>query len=444
MSSEACDALYERIVRLAPGQDELVVVIRSGWLGNIRWANNDVTTMGDVTDHYVTIQRGLGISFETNQFDNASLARGLAQLDYRLRYRRPAEDRLPLPGPQHYERQQLFFDDTANFVAADRSRTGRALAKPVETAGLRAAGFLAVTANSAAVYNTNGLRVYGRWTNAQYSVTVRNAKETGSGWAGVDGNDWSHIDAQAITERAQHKCLTSADPRAVEPGRYVAILEAQAVHDLMQHAILGVTLDRITAETSGPYHLARDESKLGHRILDPRISVTTDPLDPDCGTVPFVVDGWSVGEPIPKTTWITNGVLTDLAYDRRYALNQLGRALPNPTPAAYRMSGGTATVDEMIASTKRGVLVTRLSRMRVIDSATLTVTGVTRDGLWLVEDGKVTYAIKNFRFNESPLFVFNAIEQLGVPVRVFSPDAPAVVPPVKVRDFNFTALADAV
>jgi predicted Zn-dependent protease len=145
-----------------------------------------------------------------------------------------------------------------------------------------------------------------------------------------------------------------------------------------------------------------------------------------------------------RETWVESGELKQLPYDRRYAIETLGSPHGRPTPGAFRMSGGTTTVDDMIATTKRGLLVTRLFDVRVMDRASLLCTGYTRDGLWLIENGKVSKSVFNFRFTESPAFVLNNIEQLGVPQRIFSPGAPIVVPAMKVRDFSFTSLSDAV
>lgn len=444
LSHDESRAIFDRIVRLTHGVGDVTVNIDSRWRGNLRWANNDVIGTGDTLDHTVSIVRrirGAGLSSVTlNQLDDASFQRALDVLEYRLQYMNEDPDAEPLIGPQQYVSPQLDFSSTKDLVAAERSRIGRMLTEPVANAGLLAAGYLAVEAVSRSVFNTNRLEAYAAATYAQYSVTVRNPQGTGSGWAGVDFNDWHRIDAEGITARAKQKCIDSANPRAVEPGRYTAILEPQAVHDLMRFA-LGLPLLREGAEgVPGPYHLSADQSKLGLRLLDPRVTIWADPMDPDCGFIPFDESG----QPYKKTSWFTNGVLTELSYDRRYALTKLAQALPQPNSLAFHMSGGTVTVEEMIASTKRGVLVTRLSGLGMIDGVSLLATGVTRDGLWLIENGKITYPIKNFRFNESPLFVFNQIEQMGVPVRVFSPDAPSVVPPVKVREFNFTGIADAV
>jgi predicted Zn-dependent protease len=143
-------------------------------------------------------------------------------------------------------------------------------------------------------------------------------------------------------------------------------------------------------------------------------------------------------------TWIDHGVLKELAYYRPYGIKQLGKNSGLPNSYAFRMSGGKTSVDEMIATTKRGIRVTRFSNVGVVDPKSLLLSGYTRDGTWLIENGKISKPIKNFRFTESPLFVLNNVEALGVPQRVFHPSAPVIVPPIKAREFNFTALSEAV
>jgi predicted Zn-dependent protease len=226
---------------------------------------------------------------------------------------------------------------------------------------------------------------------------------------------------------------------AVEPGRYTAILEPQAVCDLCWHIV--DYLDRKYAEAGhGPFAVPKGNSRIGEAVTDERISISADPMDPDLGFPPFSLFG-AVYHPV---TWIDRGVLKELAYPREYGIKQLGKNSGLPNSRAFRMSGGTATIEDMIASTKRGLWVTRFSGVSVIDEASLLCTGYTRDGLWLIENGKVTKAVKNFRFTESPMFVLNNVEALGVPQRVFHPGSPVVVPPIKVRDFSFTSLSEAI
>ena len=187
-------------------------------------------------------------------------------------------------------------------------------------------------------------------------------------------------------------------------------------------------------------------SKLGLKVIDERITISHDPADPELGILP--------GPWMQPVTWFDKGVLTALMYDRDYALAALNVNPDLRGMIAYRMSGGDASIDEMIRTTKRGLLVTRFSDVRTLDATSLLSTGLTRDGLWLIENGKISKAVKNFRFTESPLFVLNAIEQLGVPVPVFRPVkdpyqsryplTPAIVPALKARDFSFTSTIDAI
>lgn len=437
-----CETLFHHLVAMAAGSGDTVVTIESTWRGHLRWALNRITTSGDTTDHTVTVTRvihGASGTASTNKLDDTGLTFALRTAERRLRLEVERPDAPPPPSSfGGYATPALFADASFTLTAAARSAVGRALVAPVIAADLVSAGYVEVGAHARAVFNTTGLAEYYAGTTAQYSTTVRAKDDSASGWAGVDDNDWSRIDAADISRRALQKCLSSAHPRAIEPGRYTAILEPQAVHDLFFPAI--EALDRYAAENlQTVYTLSPGMSKIGKRLLDPRITVRTDPADPVCGYLPFD----DRGEPFQATEWFTDGVLTALAYDSSYALTQLGTDTPRPNPYAYHMTGGAATAEEMIASTPRGVLVTRLSDVAVVDPVTLLCTGVTRDGLWYVENGAIKHPIKNFRIAASPMLVFNSVGALGVPRRVFA-RAPAVVPPVKVHDFHFTSLADVV
>jgi predicted Zn-dependent protease len=205
---------------------------------------------------------------------------------------------------------------------------------------------------------------------------------------------------------------------------------------------------RLGAEDGGgPFTLGADEAlgirrtKLGLRVVDDRVTISHDPTDPELGLPP---------KPgLAPITWIENGVLKTLSNDReRHSLPRLNEHLPSLHRASFRMAGGTTSMEEMIRTTRRGLLVTRLSNVRVLDRNSLLATGLTRDGLWLIENGKITKPVKNFRFTESPLFALNNVEQLGPAVPVFNANGfapvPIIVPPIKTRDFSFTAMVDAV
>jgi predicted Zn-dependent protease len=181
-------------------------------------------------------------------------------------------------------------------------------------------------------------------------------------------------------------------------------------------------------------------------------------MDPAMGFPPFRLGTLSDegdqfnGAVYHPATWIEHGVLQNLAYSRNYAITYLNREMGLPNSGAFRMSGGTATIEEMIATTKRGLLVTRFDQIMQLDLTSQLYRGYTRDGLWLVENGKISKPCKNLAFTESVLFALNKVEQLGVPQRVFHPNIafthanpqPVIVPPLKISDFSFTALSDAV
>jgi predicted Zn-dependent protease len=340
---------------------------------------------------------------------------------------------------ESFGKPHVFYDTTYNLDAEQRAAAVEPLIADVKAAGMVAAGYIQVSATGLAVIDTVGKSLYYPVTNAQFSVSVRNPKGTGSGWAGVDWNDWTRIDTQRLSAIALDKCIRSADPVAVEPGRHVAILEPQAVADLCR--FLMIYLDRVLAEGgTGPFAATPGRSKIGQKIFDERISISADPMDPDLGFPPFSNSG-NVYHPV---TWVDHGILRELAYYRPYGIKELGKNTGLPNSGAFRMSGGTASIDEMIADTKRGILVTRFSNVVELDSHSMLLNGYTRDGLWLVENGKIAKAIKNFRFTESPMFMLNNVEQLGVPTRVFHPEAGIIVPPMKVRDFHFSSLSEAI
>src|SRR5690606_20128337 len=171
----------------------------------------------------------------------------------------------------------------------------------------------------------------------------------------------------------------------------------------------------------------------------PRITISADPSDPEAPFVPFAGDG----SPYRPVKWIEDGVLRQLAYPRFYANQVLNKPDPLYNSGSFRMSGGNTSIEEMIARTERGLLVTRLVNVRLVDLNSLLCTGTTADGLWLIERGEITRPVKNFRFRESPLYAFNSLEALGEPVRVLQ-YMPVIVPPALVHDFSMTSLADAV
>jgi predicted Zn-dependent protease len=455
LSRAECDTLARRIKGFAQGGGDTDVWITSWWGGELRWGRNRVSLAGDQRNIGVgvarMIERAAGTAW-TNQLDDVSLEAVVRAAERSARFLHPDYQDLEKPRPPFaYATPTIWSDATYSQTASEREQAARVLLDPAEAQAMLSAGYLEVRAETRAHYPTDGLPMYAASTNAQCSMTVRDEKGTGSGWAGLSSYDWAKIDSKALAQQALEKATASRNPVSLEPGRYTVILEPQAVHDLVRLIVqpwVSEALNRAEIEKGGggtfgagyDNALALGRSKLGLKVVDERITISHDPMDPMLGVIPFD----RRDEPYRPVKWIDRGILTELSDDRKYALESRNDNLGAPNSGSYRMSGGQTTVDEMIRTTKRGLLVTRLWGTQVLDKNSLLATGLTRDGLWLIENGKISKAVKNFRFTESPLFVLNSLEQLGEPTPVFSPGVPVIVPALKARDFSFTSLVDAV
>lgn len=281
--------------------------------------------------------------------------------------------------------------------------------------------------------NSKGLFAYHRNTNLSFSVTVRTPDGTGSGWAQKDFNDMTLMDTREVSRVAMQKAELSREPKAIEPGKYTVILEPAAVSELVGN-MMGAFFARSADEGRSFMSKKGGGTKLGEKIVDERISLYSDPNHP---VVPF--SPWSGdGRPQKKIYWIRNGVVENLFYDRYWAEKQGVEGAPPPNGGV--IEGGTASVEDLIKDTKKGILVTRLWYIRFVDPQTLLFTGLSRDGTFYIEDGKIAYPIKNMRFNESPIIMLNNLEALGKAERYEG----NLVPSMKIRDFTFTGSSDAV
>jgi predicted Zn-dependent protease len=448
------------------------------WSANVRWARNLISSTGDDENNHVTIMRDVrgadNPELVINETTDTALVAALRQAERLLRFEpeAPNSDLLThVPLPPVVE-PDLFFPATYRLDVEQRAQIAQELIRLAAEARMLSAGYIEVMARSEGLLTSWGSVRYTRYTWARYTVTVRDPKGTGSGWAGVDHPDWSRIDGPALSAIALQKCLTSRSPARVEPGRYTTILEPQAVCDLVRPMVHSAFFTgnyfmegALFNKQAGVdfWNLANPGmSKLGEKVVDERITVETNPMDPDAGFPPYRYflyngDPWSElqTDHYGPAVWIKDGVLTQLAYDRTEGIFAFGRSTGLPNSRAFRMSvsGPTTALEEMIASTKRGLLVTRFDQTSLLDPSSELYRGYTRDGLWLIENGKISRPVVNMVFTESPLFVLNNIEQLGTPQRTFNPPGtrglaftpqPVIVPPMKVRDFSFTALSDAI
>jgi predicted Zn-dependent protease len=247
------------------------------------------------------------------------------------------------------------------------------------------------------------------------------------------------MDVKKATTVAAQKAAGSMAAKAIEPGKYTVILEPAAVSVLLENIMFA--LDARQAD-EGRSFLSKPggKTKLGEKLVDERVTIYSDPQNPMLPT-----SNWnSDGRPQEKITWIDKGVIKNFYYSRYWAQKQGVKAIPGPD--SMIMEGGTASLEDLIKGTDKGILVTRLWYIRTVDPQTLLLTGLTRDGTFYIENGQIKFPVKNFRFNESPIIMLNNIEALGKPERCVSGESTYhyLLPPIKVRDFTFTSLSDAV
>ncbi|WP_405396342.1 TldD/PmbA family protein [Maribacter sp. Asnod2-G09] len=404
--------------------------------GNIRYARNTVSTSGFSSNQSLAVQSSFGKKSGTatiDEFDDASLekvvrrAEELAQLS-------PENPEFMEPlGPQVYDESVTYSESTANVTPEYRAEVASSSIVPADAKDVTAAGFLNDSAGFSAMINSKGLFAYNQSTDVEFTVTMRTNDGTGSGWVSRDFNDVDKFDADEAAKTAIDKAVLSREAKAIEPGKYTVILEPAASADLLRNMFR--SLNARTADEGRSFMSAADgKNKIGEKIVDERVNIYSDPLNPEVPT-----STWNgAGQPLKKTSWIENGVVKNLAYDRFWAKEKGVEPVPFPSNAI--MTGGDASLEELIKSTKKGILVTRLWYIRSVDPQTLLYTGLTRDGTFYIENGEIKYPVKNFRFNESPIIMLNNLETLGKQVRIDG----NLIPYMKVRDFTFTSLSDAV
>jgi predicted Zn-dependent protease len=405
----------------------------------------------------VTVTTAIGrrqASASTNVLDDASLRRTV-DLSMRLARLSPEDPELmPALGAQNYSEVPGFIDATANLGPEARATAVRQVIERARQVGQPAgdvfvAGYLEANGGARAIANNRGLFAYHRSTDSGLSTTVRTPDRTGSGWATAGARDWGSIDPGALGARAAQKAVASRNPEAIEARPYTVVLEPGAVADLIP-LLSGALNARSADEGRGPFsRRGGGGNRLGEKVADERVTIYSDPADPELLAQPFDNEGF----PLRRRVWIENGMLRSLQYTRFWAQRQNaeptggggggggGGGFGGGLPGGLKMAGGSKTTEELIAGTTRGVLVTRFWYIRSLDPRTVLVTGLTRDGTFLIENGRITKSLKNFRWNESPLFLLNKIEEIG---RAERTAAGQVMPSIRAREFNFTSLSDAV
>ncbi len=434
--------IADRVVDAARA-DAVTVDLSSREGGNVRFANNAASTAGEVEDVTVRVTAAFGTrrgTAETNGMDPDALREVVRRAEEAARLAPEDPEYVAPLGPAEFPAPAGFHETTARFGAEARAVAAAeaiAAARGLETL---LAGFLESWANGSATANSEGLFAYHPATWLEYTNTARTPDGRGSGWAGVRLHDAARLEAAAMARVASEKAAASRETRPLAADDYPVILEPTAVA-VLAGALVGSMSARRAMEGRSYLSAPDGATKLGEKLLADGVTISTDPLHPEAPGRPWV------GEQLParRTVWYDRGTVRALQYDRFWA--EKNGAEPVPTSTNLIMEGGNASLEELIRSTERAVLVTRFWYIRSLNPRDLTLTGLTRDGTFWIEDGRIAHAVNNFRWNESPVRLFAAAEAMSRPVRVADQDwvvSPSFVPAVRASSFHFASVSQAV
>ncbi|WP_293748863.1 TldD/PmbA family protein [uncultured Paraglaciecola sp.] len=444
LSEQKAKELLTKVLKYSKA-DEIECNLDGSIGGNIRYARNTVSTAGEESDLVLAVQSTFGKRMGVatiNEFDDASLEKVVRRSEELAKLAPENAEHMPVFGPQKYAPSKTYFESTANVSPENRAQAAEDSIGPSKKNKLVAAGFLEEFVTFSAIINNKGLFAYNKSTDVDFSVTIRTEDGKGSGWVTRNFSDYDLLDTAKASSIAIQKSLGSVDAKAMEPGKYTVILEPAASVGLLGNMVRNFAQRGADEGRSFLSYKAKEgedaekvpKNKLGEKMFDERVNIYSDPAHPIAPTAPFSGNGY----PLTRTDWIKNGVIANMPNSPYWAKKTGVPYMPNGDNII--MEGGDESLEDMIKNTRRGILVTRLWYIRSLDPQTLLYTGLTRDGTFYIENGKIKYPIKNFRFNESPIVMLNNIEALGKPERIDG----NMIPPMKIRDFTFSSLSDAV
>ena len=435
------DTVLALAKKAAPDAD-VRVGIQSGGRANTRFAVNRITSCGDVAKTEVRLEVAVGkrhASTESNQTDSASLSAAVERTVAMAKLAPEDPEYLPTLDPQKYLPVPSRFDPrTARLTAAVRARAIAGAIRAAQKKKVQIAGFLQHHEGALALGTSNGVRAYYQSTMAELSTTARTPDGTGSGWAAGFSHRFGDVDVDTLAQVAIDKGVASQNPGALAPGKYTVVLEPAAVADLLTFLLFSLDARRAD-EGRSFFSKPGGGNRLGEQIFGEHVTLVSDPADPLAPAAPFDGDGL----PRARITWIDRGRVGALSRSRFWA-HKTGQT-PTPQPGSFHLHGGQAkSTDELVQGVERGVLITRFWYLRPVDPRTILATGLTRDGVFLIEKGKVTRPVNNFRFNESPVVMLKNAEAMTAETFEYRAGGRLRVPAIRTTGFNLASVSEAV
>ena len=456
LTKEQAGDVFDRIRRFSSAE-EVEAIFTSSRFALTRFANNTIHQNVEEENSVVSIRTnfaGRTARSTANQFDDESLRRAITASESLARVQAADPDLLPMPASDYAKaagegaRATRFFDETAAITPAERAEVVRDMVSVAGKYKLTAAGIYSNAESCEGIFNSRGLAKWHEQTLAEVSITMLG--DDSSGWQKLNSPDVTKLDAAGLAETAAQKAIESARPREIAPGKYTVILEPSAALDIVGFMFWDYSGVAILDQRS----FLND--RIGTQLFGENVNIWDDVAHPLQAGSPFDGEGMER----QRVRLVENGVVKRVVYARATAekmkkseyagkvgtIEATGHGFPLPNEAGempmnivFGRPHKPESIEEMIASTERGVLVTRLWYIREVDPYEKIVTGMTRDGTFLVEKGKIQCGVRNFRFNQSLISMLSNVEAMGVPVRACGEESfDMVVPAMKVREFNFT------
>lgn len=456
---EQAGDIFDRIRKLSSA-DEVEILFSGGRFALTRFANNTIHQNVAEENHVVSVRTAFGgrtARAFTNKFDDESLRRVVQASESLAKVQHPDPDLLPMPGSEESAGQaeksvrptpSRHFEQTAAITPEIRAEGVRKIVGVADRHSLTTAGVFSSGESFEGIFNSRGLSRWHSQTSAEVSITMIGADS--SGWQKANSPDVETVDPLRLAEIAARKAVESANPRELAAGKYTVILEPAAVLDIVGFMFWDYSGMAILDQRSFL------TGRIGTKLFGGNITIWDDVAHPLQAGSPF--DGEGVSR--RRVGLVENGVVKQVVYARATAARMKrseykdnvgpiaptghGFSLPNemgemPLNVVFAPVSDPQTVEQMIASTERGVLVTRLWYIREVEPFEKMLTGMTRDGTFLIENGRVQNGIRNFRFNESLIHMLSNVEAMSMPVRSCGEESfDMVVPAMKVREFNFT------
>ncbi len=461
LDRDQANDMFDKLRRLSQA-DEIELLISGGRSALTRFANNTIHQNVAEEEYHISVRSAFGnrtARASTNRHDDDSLRRVVQSSEALAKMQHPDPDLLPMPTQEEVAAAAVdcgdaavdrYFETTARLTPQDRAQAVAQMVEVAKRHGLVSAGIFSSTEVVEGIFNSKGVHGWYEQTLAEVSVSMLDSSS--SGWQKANSPDTTRLDPVRMAEVAAQKAIESRNPRDLPPGKYTVILEPAAVLDIVGFMFWDFGGSALLEQRS----FLND--RIGTQLFGDNITLWDNVYHPLQAGVPF--DGEGIRR--QRLRLIENGIVQGVTYSRSSAKRMkesemAGKVGPvRPTGHGFALpseigeaplnivfagptEGKSRTTEQMIASTEHGVLVTRLWYIREVDPYEKILTGMTRDGTFLVEQGKVTCGIRNFRFNESLIHMLQSVEAMGEPVRSCGEESfDMVVPPMKVRSFNFT------